>query len=109
MRAVKDSPPTPLAKRRDGTEKETGCPRWTRAVGDHLALPIWPVSLVLPVSHVPRQGTMRAGRTAWPLSYGREGQGQATTPVLPRSFATVSLTGKLTPLLWRGASQQSSS
>jgi hypothetical protein len=39
MRAVKDSPATPLSEKGDGTGKEIEDPRWTRAVGDHLARP----------------------------------------------------------------------
>jgi len=37
---------------------------------------VWPFSLVPPVSHVSRH-------SPWPLSYEREVQGLATTPVRP--------------------------
>ena len=51
MRAVKDS----FGHSHKESYRELEGPRWTRAVGDHLSVPVWPVSLVLPVSHVPRQ------------------------------------------------------
>jgi len=39
MRAVKDSPATPLSEKGDGAENEKEDPRWTRAVGDHTSPP----------------------------------------------------------------------
>ena len=58
-RALEDQPGYPV--------KEVGVER-TRAVGGHLARPVWLVSLVPPVSHVPRQRNYaRSGGRLRPL------------------------------------------
>jgi hypothetical protein len=61
--------------------------RKLRAMGHHLARPVWPVSLVPPVSHVPRQRNYaRSEGQPRPLPYEREVQGQARTQAAQRGL-----------------------
>ena len=72
MRALKASLATPLGEMRNragprqGSWHVSACQvggrvRKLRAVGGHLARPVWLVSLVPPVSHVPRQRNYARG------------------------------------------------